>query len=137
MTKIDMQTMRYINLLDNVARVKTAKCFTYNDTVIFAVPAYAMRKAVGPAGINVKNIEGKLGKRVKIIRDFNDISEAKRFIEDVVSPVTFVSLELRENIFILTAGVRNKAILFGRNKKRYEELKQIVEDNFGKDLKII
>ena len=57
MTKIDMQTMRYINLLSDVAKVKTTNCFVYNASVIFAVPVYAVQKAVGPAGRNVKIIE--------------------------------------------------------------------------------
>ena len=132
MTKIDMQTMRYINLLSDVAKVKTTNCFIYNEFIIFAVPVYAMQKAVGPAGRNVRIIEQRLGKRVKVIREANGINEARRFIEDIVSPVGFVSLELRENIFVLTAGARSKAMLLGRNKRRYEELKSIFLYQLGR-----
>ena len=39
---------------------------------------------------------------------------------------------------VMTAGSpQTKATLLGRNKKRFEELKQIIEDNFGVELKII
>jgi len=137
MTTINMQTMRYINLLSRITNVKTMKCFVYNNAIIFAVPRMEMAKAIGPAGKNVRTIQERLGKRVKIIKEPGGIEEAGRFIEDIVSPVGFVSLEIRNNEIIITAGVRNKAALLGRNKQRLEELKQIVEDNFGKELKIV
>ena len=137
MATIDMQTMRYINLLRRIANVNTMKCFIYNNMIIFAVPANLVSKAVGPAGRNVRIIQERLGKKVKVIRDADNIEEAGRFVGDIVSPVNFVSLEVRDNYVILTAGIRNKAALIGRNKKRLEELRQIIEDNFGKELKIV
>lgn len=132
-----MQTMRYINLLSRVANVKTVKCFLYNNSVVFAVSQKDISRAVGPAGRNIRVLQEQLGKKVKIIIEPRDIQEAGRFIEDIVSPVGFVSIEVRDNEIVLTAGVRNKAALLGRNKQRLEELKQIVEDNFGKELKIV
>jgi hypothetical protein len=38
---------------------------------------------------------------------------------------------------VLTAGSRNKAALIGRNRRRMIELNKILEDNFGKELKIV
>ena len=35
MAIINMQTMRYINLLDKASNVKTRKCFVYNNTIYF------------------------------------------------------------------------------------------------------
>ena len=74
---------------------------------------------------------------MKIIKDANGIEDAERFVEDIVNPVTFVSLEIREDEIIITAGMRSKAALLGRNKRRLAELKIILEDNFGKELKIV
>ena len=137
MVTINMQIMRYINLLDRIARVKTTKCFVYNNVIIFAVPATLLSKTIGPKGKNVREIQQKLGKRVKIIREAENILDAERFVEDIVEPVSFVSLEVKNNEIIITAGTRNKAALLGRNKRRYIELSQIIEDNFGKVLKIV
>ena len=132
-----MQLMRYINLLSKIAKVQTRKCFIYNNMIIFAVPAMLLSKTIGPKGKNVREIQQKLGKRVKIIREAENIWDAERFVEDIVEPVAFVSLEVREGEIIITAGTRNKAALLGRNKRRYIELSQIIEDNFGKVLKIV
>ena len=67
MSIINMQTIRYINLLDRASNVKTSKCYTYNNAIIFAVPKNLVSKAIGPDASNVRLIQEKLGKRVRII----------------------------------------------------------------------
>jgi len=137
MTTINMQTMRYINLLSKITRIHTRNCFVYNDFVVFAVPAKLLSKAIGPAGKNVKTLQENLGKKVKIIAEAKDVANAEKFVKAVVYPVEFVSLELKEDTLVLTAGSRNKAALIGRNRRRMIELNKILEDNFGKELKIV
>ena len=133
-----MQTMRYINLLDRISRVKTRKCFVYNNAIIFAVPKQMVSQAIGSNANNVKELQEKLGKRVRIIEEENSIDKAGKFIEDIVTPVRFKSIESTVEGLIITSGSQQtKATLLGRNKKRFEELKQIVEDNFGVELKIL
>ncbi len=129
--------MRYINLLDKVTRVKTKKCFVYNNHIIFAVPSSMLSKTIGPGGKNVREISQRLGKKVKIIKDASSIEEITRFVSDIVDPITFVSLEIKEDCIVITAGSRNKAALLGRNKRRLAELSQILEDYFGKELRIV
>jgi len=139
MTTIDMQTMRYINLLDRVAHVRATKCFVYNNTIYFAVPYKFFSHALGPENRHVRIISEQLGKRVRIIKDTNDdIPSISRFIEAIVSPVGFLSLELKDGSFILTAGSRERAAtLIGRNKVRLEELNTIFESYFRKSLRIV
>lgn len=69
MATIDMQTMRYINLLDKTSRVKTTKCYLYNNAVIFAVPKQTLGKAIGNNAENVKRIQDNLGKKIRIIEE--------------------------------------------------------------------
>ena len=137
MTVIDLQTIRYINLLDNASKVKTRKCFVYNNTIFFAVEKGLVSRAIGPNAINVKRIQEKLGKRIKIIAEASGAQDAERFIQDIVAPVKFVSLELKDNGLILTAGSQSKAALIGRNRRREAELKQILQDTFNLELKIV
>jgi transcription antitermination factor NusA-like protein len=138
MATINMQTMRYINMLDRVSRVKTTKCFNYNGAIVFAVSKHFVSQAIGPNANNIKVIQDNLGKRVKIIKEPQGVDGAKEFIEEIVSPVKFKSLEVKDSELIVTAGnMQNKASLLGRNKKRYEELSLIIKDTFSLDLKII
>lgn len=117
--------------------MKTSKCFVYNNTIVFAVPREMVSRAIGPAGINIRNIQEKLGKKVKVISEANELWEAERFTRDVVSPLKFKSIELKDDVFVLTAGSESKAALIGRNRRRLDELNQILKDNFGKEVRII
>ncbi len=134
---IDMQLMRYINLLDRASHVKTRKCFVYNNIIIFAVPRALMSRAIGPNAMNVRRIQEQLGKKVKIIAEPESKADAENFVKDIVAPIKFKSLELKDDMFILTAGSASKAALIGRNKRRFDELREILLNNFGIELKIV
>lgn len=137
MTVIDLQTIRYINLLDNLSKVKTRKCFNYNNIIFFAVPRQFVSRAIGPDAVNIKHIQEKIGKRVKIIAEAEGTLDAQRFLKDVIYPVKFRGFEIKENIIIINAGNQNKAALIGRNRRRETELQQISKDTFNLDLKIM
>ncbi len=131
-----MQTMRYINLLDRISRVKTRHCFNYNNIVVFAVPRELMSKAIGTNGKNVHLIQDTLGRRIKIIREPRGPEDLEQFIQDIIEPVTFRSIEIKDDEVVIAAG-QNKASLIGRNRARLIELNQILQDSFGKMLRII
>lgn len=137
MTIINMQTMRYINLFDRVTRVKTHNCFVYNNTIVFAVPSDLMSKAIGTSGKHVRVIQDTLARKIKIIKEARGIEDIERFIRDVVDPVGLKSVEVQGNEAIVTAGSQYKAALIGRNKARLEELAGIVNDVFGKQVRIV
>jgi transcription termination/antitermination protein NusA len=137
MAIISMQTMRYINLLDRSASVRTRNCFVYNNTIYFAVPKRSVSKAIGPAALNVKKMQEKLGKRIRIIQEQEGIADAERFVREIVEPVKLKSLEIKDGTFILNAGSQSKAALIGRNRRRLDELSNILRDCFGMELKII
>jgi len=138
MSTINMQTMRYLNLLDRTTRVKTSKCYFYSNTVIFAVPKFMLAKAIGPDAMNIKRIQEQLGKRVRIIKEAESINDLEKFVEDIVYPIKFKSIEVKDSTAIITAGgTQNKATLFGRDKKRFDELKEILQDTFNLELKIV
>lgn len=133
-----MKAMRYINLLDKVSHVKTRRCFVHNNTIFFAVPGSQISKAIGPSAVNVRKMQESIGLKIKIIKDVEGVDDAKRFVEDIVAPVRLKSIEVKENSLIITGGNnQNKATLIGRNKRRFEELKKVINDFFNLDLRII
>jgi transcription antitermination factor NusA-like protein len=137
MSTLNMQTMRYINLLDRASHVKTTKCFSYNNMIVFAVPKAMISRAIGPNASNIRIIQESLGKRVRIVAEPNGISDAEKFVSDIVSPIQFKSLEIKDGVFVLNAGSQSKASLIGRNRRREEELNLILMDSFGISLKIV
>ena len=137
MKTIDMQDMRHLNLFGKITQVRTRFCFNYNNLIIFCVPKNLVSRAIGENGRNIKRINEILSKKVKVVSKPEGIHEIKRFVEAIVSPVTFKDLEVKDNEIILTAGFQSKAALIGRNRRRLHELQKILKDYFGKELKII
>lgn len=134
---LDMRFIRYLNLFEKITKLRIKDCFFYNNAMIFVVPTVFVSKAIGEGGKNVKKLSQILGKRVKIVTLPHDINDAEKFISDIINPVKFKSLEIADNEIIINAGRESKAALIGRNKIRLKEMKMIVKQYFGKELRII
>lgn len=134
---LDMKFIRYLNLFGKITGVRIKNCFFYNNYIVFAVPPILVSKVIGPQGSNIKKLAIILQRKIKIVALPASIEEAERFISDIVAPVEFKTLEITENEIIITAPRQSKASLIGRNKVRLEELKKIVEEFFGKKLRIV
>lgn len=126
---IDMRLMRYINLFEKIAKVSTTNCFVYNNVIIFAVPEKLVSRAVGPGGANARKLGATLRKRIKVIAK-ND-GDMEKFIADVVSPVEFNKIEIKDGQVVVSAGRQNKAALIGRGRIREKELGEILRNFFG------
>lgn len=136
-TTFDINLIRYINLFEKVTNVRTSNCFVFNNIMFFAVPKNLVYKAVGENGKNVKKLSETMAKRIKIIGEPENEEDIKRFLTDLISPVEPKNIEVGEKEITITTSKINKASLIGRDKQRFKELKKIVEDYFGKDLKIV
>lgn len=134
---LDMQDIRHLNLFSQITRINTRYCFDYNKTLIFCVPKNLINQALGEEGKNLRRMSEIIGKRIKIIPSPRGDQDIKFFVENVVKPLTFKSLEIKNDEVTLTAGVQNKAALIGRDKKRLMELQKVVKNYFNKELKII
>jgi transcription antitermination factor NusA-like protein len=134
---LDMQDLRYLNLFEKITGIRTHYCFEYNNVVIFCVPKDFVSRAIGPDVRNLRRMSEIVKRRIKVIPIPNNSGDIKRFIELIVSPVTFKDLEILPNEIILNAGSQSKAALIGRDKRRLLEMQKITKDFFKKDFRII
>jgi len=134
---LDMQDLRYLNLFERVTGIRTHYCFEYNNAIIFCVPREFVSRAIGPDARNLRRISEIVKKRIKVISVPKNPQDIRRFIERVVSPVTFKDLEVLPNEIVLNAGSQSKAALIGRDKRRLIEMQKITKDFFQKDFRII
>ena len=130
---IDMQLMRYINLFARTTKVPTRHVFVYNNQIIFAVPRAKVSVAIGKQAVNVKKLNGILRKKIKIVAmpavDSNEGVE--KFVGDVVAPIEFNSIEVRDDSVVVNAGRQSKAALIGRGRQREKELGDVLKNFFG------
>lgn len=136
-TTLDMQVIRYLNLFEKITQVRTKSCFFYNNVLVYAIPAQLISKAIGENGKNIKQLSNILGKKIKVIPEPNGIMDAEKFILDIINPIEIKELKVEGSDIVITAHRQNKAALIGRNKTRLLELKKILEENFGKGIRIV
>lgn len=134
---IDMKIMRYINLFSKISGVSPNHCFIYNSTVIFSVPEAQLSKAIGENGKNIKQMGEIIRRKVKVVLVPQGMADAEKFISTIIYPAQLKSVELKDNYLVINAGQQNKAMLIGRNKIRLEEMKRIVKDYFGREVRIV
>ena len=91
---IDMKVMRYINLFAKVSRVSPKHCLNYNNAVIFVVPGSKVSEAIGDNGKNIKKMSEIIGKKVKVVMEPKDISDAEKFISTIIYPVEMNGVEV-------------------------------------------
>ena len=132
---IDMKCMRQLNLFERITGIRTKNCFTYNRTLIFAIPQSTISRAIGPDAVNIKKLASILGQKIRVVAlPKNNI---KKFILDILAPIRIDSVEEYSTSIEISASTQNKAALIGRNKVRLAELEKIVKDVLGKELKIV
>jgi len=134
---IDMQGMRYLNLFSQITNVRTRHFFKYNEAIMFCVPRIFLSRALGEQGSNLRKIGSILKKRIRIVAKPEGIEDLKKFVQVIISPVEFKEIDVKGNEVIITAGSSNKASLLGRNKRRLLEMQKIIQEYFGKELKIV
>lgn len=129
--KIDMKKIQYLNIFEKITRIKTRYCFEYNSSVIFAVPAYLVSKAIGENGNNVKRLSRAINRKVRIVAIPSVPSDIANFVETVVYPVRFKKITVESGTVVIHAGPQSKALIIGRNRIRLNNLKTILEKYFG------
>jgi transcription antitermination factor NusA-like protein len=134
---LDMQGIRHLNLFERITRVQTKFYFQYNNMLIFCVPLKLIKKAVGENGENVKTISRVLRKRIKIIPSPLGLGDVEKFIKKIVEPIEVKNIEIQGNEILISANKQNKASLIGRNKRRLIELQKIINNFFGKGVRIV
>jgi transcription antitermination factor NusA-like protein len=132
---IDMQEMRYLNLFEQVSRVRTRFCFKYNENIVFCVPKPMVEQSLGFQGRNIREISKILGKRIRVIAAPRGLQDAEYFIKTIISPLTIRDFKVDSNEIVVGGG-KNKAALIGRNKRRLLEMQKIVADFFARDFRI-
>ena len=129
---IDMQLMRYINLFTKTTRVQTTKVFVYNNQIVFAVPKAKVSMAIGKGAINAKRLNEILRKKIKVVAmpPVDNDEEIGKFVGDVVAPIEFNKIEVKDNSVVIMAGRQSKAALIGRGRQREKELADVLKNFF-------
>tara|TARA_Y100000034_G_C6885645_1_gene406624 strand:- start:499 stop:927 length:429 start_codon:yes stop_codon:yes gene_type:complete len=113
--KFDFNSVKIISLFQSIARVDVKDFFDLNSVYVFIVQKGQIGKAIGKNSSNVKTLENKLKKKIRIIEFDENID---RFIRNIVYPSKLSEVSFDEENKVLTiSGIDNKTrgYLIGRS----------------------
>ncbi len=130
---IDMQLMRYINLFARTTGVQTMRVFVYNNQIIFAVPRMKVSLAIGKGAVNVRRLNEILRRKIRVVAmpSVDSVDGIGKFVKDVVAPIEFNKIDVKDDSVVITAGLQSKAALIGRGRQREKELSEVLKNFFG------
>ena len=132
---IDIKGMQYITIFDNITKVTAKDCIPQENQIIFIVNMSDVGTAVGPKGINVRKLEQKFKKKIKIAGYSTDV---KDFIRSLVAPLQLEDVTEEEGVITLTAkDLKTRGLLIGRTASILRSYEAIVKRFFPiKELKV-
>ena len=125
-----MKFIRYANLFEKITRIRVNHCFSYNEGVIFIVPKGLVARAIGKNNSNLRKLNEIMRKKIRIVGEPEGTHDIENFVSTIVYPTKINGVELKDDEAIINSGL-NKAMLIGRQKKRLEEMQDILGQYFG------
>lgn len=135
---ISIELMKFMAMFESVTRVNIKDCFIdeSNKMLTFIVPAGQIGKAVGKAAGNVKKIEKRLNRKIKVAEYSTDVAS---FIKSLLFPLKVNGVsELDEGIFVVEPiDIKTRGMIIGRAASNLRNLEKIVRRFYDvKEIKV-
>jgi len=69
--------------------------------------------------------------RVVAMPSVDSVDGIGKFVKDVVAPIEFNKIDVKDDLVVITAGLQSKAALIGRGRQREKELSEVLKNFFG------
>jgi len=123
-----MTAMKFMSMFETITHVQAKDCIIDEQQILFIVPEQQIGKAIGKHGVNVKELERILKKKIKII-EFD--SEALNFVRNVIFPLRLRDCHHERGIITLSAeDSKTRGILIGRAASNLRATENIVKRYF-------
>jgi len=122
-------------LFESVTGAKVKDCIV-NEKVIFIIEENEMGKAIGKNGANIKMVESKLKKKVKLV-EFS--SNLLQFVKNMAYPAGVADITHDDGIVTIHGkDTSSKAMLIGRERQNIIHLSDIVKRYFNvREIKVV
>ena len=121
--------MYFISLFEKITKANLKDCFEEGDKLYFIVKQGEIGKAIGKGAVNVKKIQNKTNRKIKIV-EFNP--QTIGFIKNSIYPVIAKDIQEKDDVVIITAkDSYNRGLLIGRGAKNLREIEKITKRYFN------
>lgn len=123
-----------INAFEELSHAKVVNYLYKNDTLYFVIDGRNPSQIIGRNGENIKNIQKRIGKKIKI---FQYSKNVEQFIKNLLLvPINDMVIVKKEKVARVKMGRDSKALVIGRGGKNIEVIRELLkrEFNFSLDL---
>ena len=122
----DMDTIRLLNLFENITNVPVKDCYVAGENVYFIVEEGKIGLAIGKGGSSIKSVEKTIGKKVKV---FEYSSNPVEFVKNLIPQSKEVSLiNNGETVEIqIKVDRSDKGYVIGREGEKIKIYKEILK----------
>lgn len=127
--KFDTQTIRSINVFEEVAGVEVKDCLVKPDRIYFVVEEGKMGLAIGKNGKTVKKIQKNIGKNIKVY-EYSEKPEI--FIKNLVpTKVKEVNVEKEDGERVAHVSVDKRSKAVGKNGRNVKVMERFLNKEYG------
>ncbi|MFP4118122.1 MAG: NusA-like transcription termination signal-binding factor [Candidatus Woesearchaeota archaeon] len=131
--------MKYMSIFESITHVSLRDCFMddVNNTLTFIVPPGKVGRALGKNAVNIRTLERKLNKKIKVAEYSEDV---KTFIKSLLLPLKVEGVsEIQEGIYQIEApDQRTRSAVIGRSASNLRNLEKNVRRFFDvKEIKVV
>lgn len=130
--KFDTDTIRKINLFEEITGVEVKDCIINKDSAHFVVDEDKIGMAIGKNGRTVKKVKNNLDKDIRLYGYSEDIEE---FVENLVpTDINGVDVDANdERVATIHVDRNNRSRVVGRNGRNIDIIKRFLKREFDID----
>ena len=122
------EIMKIMSFFEKITGTRLKDCIIEERQFIFIVQPGMISKAIGKRGVNVKTLEKKLNKKIKIV-EFNPM--LKEFVLNYIMPIRVEEIQQDGNVItLMSADTAAKSMLIGRNAQNLRHTEEIIKRYF-------
>ena len=128
-TKLTSDDLQVISAFEKFTGSKVEDYISEDDAVYFVVTTDNFRAIIGKNGSNIKLLESRLGKKVKVYKYSKDL---KDFIQNLtLQYATHIEADAEKGTVEITVPQDKKALLIGRAGSNINIIKKLLQKHFG------
>ena len=133
--RFDSDSMKLIMFFESMTGTKVKDCIIH-EKLTFIISEGEMGKAIGKNGVNIRKVEMKLKKKIKLVEFSNDILQ---FVKNIIYPIEVFDINNEDGIVtIFGKDANSKAMLIGRERKNINHVRDIVQRYFDvKEIRVV
>ena len=105
--KLNNDSIRFITLFERMTSALVKDCLISDEKLLFVVSEGQAGVAIGKSGVNIKNLENVLKRKIEIVEFSND---PLKFLQNILRPFSL------KNIYLSEKSNGRKAIYFSVQK---------------------